>query len=160
MRSYQHDTVTELVSAYRSDRDAEHDDEWWAETEYTTPSSVGLVHLQPAQPGPDGTAQGWRVYLETELGSVERRRADGTLPDPDEAAREIGALIRQATPSRHPERDRVIGQLRELAIQRHKIDMQARRVALDAVAHGVKKVVVADAARISRVTLDRWIRDR
>jgi len=105
------------------------------------------------------SAAGWSVAIDLPGGALERSFSGAPLPAPAEAARQLEALARQALPARHEERERVIGQLRELAAQRHKIDSEARRIALDAVARGVKKIAVADAARISRVTLDKWIRD-
>ncbi|HEU0257503.1 MAG TPA: hypothetical protein VFQ96_06660 [Microbacteriaceae bacterium] len=157
------DTMAALVAAYRADLDASRDDAWWGRADYAVKMGHGTAHLQPSRPDvtDDGTAQkSWRVRFDTDEGSLERRFTDDRLPTPAEAERRLAALARQALPSRHPERDRVVARLRELAGERHKIDAEARRIALEAVAHGVKKIAVADAARISRVTLDRWIRGR
>jgi hypothetical protein len=154
------DTVVEMIAKYRADRDGGHDDAWWEQADYTVDTAHGVVHLQPSRldVAEDGaTRNTWCVRIDLSGGTVERRFTDGRLPTPAEAERQVAALIRSTVPSRHPERDRVMTQLRELAAQRHKIDAEARRIALEAVADGVKKIAVADAARISRVTLDRWI---
>lgn len=161
MERYEYDSVADLVSAYRSHLDYGRSEKWWSQTEFTAPTGFGTLHFQPLHVSgtPGGPVEKtWRAYIEVGRGFMEQHITDDYLPTPEEAQETIDALIQQAQPTRDSEQDALTRQLRDLAIQYDLLAGQIRQTAIDAVNAGVKKVTVADAARITRPTLDKWLR--
>src|SRR5690625_2062547 len=156
MDIYSFDSINELLENYSIALSGEGGQESFTSATYKAQTDHGELTFRPVLE--DG--KGWAISMQLEGGRLDRSFDEVGPPPLETAEREILETVSRSRPSRHPEARRVINRLRELASQRREIDAEARRVALEAVAHGIKKVAVADAAKISRVTLDRWLRSR
>ena len=160
---YDSDSIDGLLADYQADLEQNRSEKYWRDADYTAPTGFGTLHLRPLQVAgdPGGPVEKtWRAYIEVARGFVERHVTDDYLPDVEDAREVIEALVQQIQPTRDQEQDRLTRELDDLATQISILTGRLRTTAVEAVDAGVQKIRVSDTARISRSTLDRWLKDR